>query len=234
MSSCLCLVLLVSISFYLSEYSSFPSISLNTVSHLIFISLFIYIIIYSHPFTAATPITIDRSLDTLELDCVESRRSSMNNNINISGNEADTDRGGGGEGDVKQKRPSISLNDSGVQLVSLFSSSASGVNKSDGCTLESQSAVPMGNSSYGSDRGGGGGGGGVGSISHQDSGSNNSSSNSVLNVDNQEVPSSSSSSSFAYMSPSRKWMVSDAITVGHQSQYTQQSKSPPRSKEVRH
>ena len=156
----------------------------------------------------------------------------MNNNTNISGNEADTDRGGGGEGDVKQKRPSISLNDSGVQLVSLFSSSASGVNKSDGCTLESQPAVPMGNSSYSSDKGGGGGG--VGSISYQDSGSNSSSSNSVLNVDNQEVPSSSSSSSFAYMSPSRKWMVSDAITIGHQSQYTQQSKSPPRSKEVRH
>ena len=158
----------------------------------------------------------------------------MNNNINISSTEADTDRGGGGGGgggggeDVKQKRPSISLNDSGVQLVSLFTSSINSIGKSDSSPLESQSAVPASNSSNSGNRGGGVGGGGT--IAHQDSSSNNSSSNSVLNIDNPDVP---SSSSFAYMSPSRKWMVSDAITVGHQSQYTQQSKSPPRSKEVR-
>ena len=157
----------------------------------------------------------------------------MTNNINISNAEAETDRGGGGGGgggeDVKQKRPSISLNDSGVQLVSLFTSSINSIGKSDSSPLESQSAVPASNSSNSGNRGGGGMGGG-GTIAHQDSSSNNSSSNSVLNIDNPDVP---SSSSFAYMSPSRKWMVSDAITVGHQSQYTQQSKSPPRSKEVR-
>ena len=98
--------------------------------------------------TATSHQTIDRSLDTLELDCAESRRSSMTNNINISNAEADTDRGGGGGGgeDVKQKRPSISLNDSGVQLVSLFTSSINSIGKSDSSPLESQSAVRCRNS----------------------------------------------------------------------------------------
>ena len=191
--------------------------------------------------------TVDRSLDTLDPgsseDSSERRRNSLNKNIIIDRNEGYMDR----VADSNKRGPSISMSDSGVQLVSLFSSTSNSISKIDTNAKENQiestsSIVSISNNS--NNKGGGGGVGMVGCINNQESissvnNSHDNSSNSILTVDSQEAaPSSSasasgsSSSSSQYVSSSRKWMGSDAITVGHQNQYTQQSKSPPGVKDV--